>query len=98
MLSLVSEHPDKSLQPHHPSLWDYAMIKEKNLHSLTLYIDAIILADIADGMWRQLAGSGTDTHRIENRTSGGEITLEGTGRNAGQFCQLGFNPNRSLAL
>ena len=66
------------------------MIKEKKLHSLTLYIDAIILADIADGLWGQFAGSGTDTHRIENRTSGSEITLEGTGRNAGQFCQLGF--------
>jgi hypothetical protein len=33
MLFLVSELPDKSLHPHHPSLWDYAMIKEKKINS-----------------------------------------------------------------
>ena len=36
MLFLVSKLPDKSLHPQHSSLWDYAMIKSKNIKKLFL--------------------------------------------------------------
>ena len=41
MLFLVNKFPDKSLHPQHSFLWDYAMIKSKNIKK----IDAIFQAN-----------------------------------------------------
>ena len=42
-------------------------------------VDAVVLADVADCLRRQLLGFGRDAHGVENVTSGGEITPKGSG-------------------
>ena len=41
-------------------------------------VDAVVFGDEADGGRREFSGEGTDAHRSENRTAGGEVTLEGS--------------------
>ena len=40
-------------------------------------VDAVVFGDEADGGRGEFSGEGADTHRSENRTAGGEVTLEG---------------------
>ena len=50
-------------------------------------VDAVVFADVADGLRGKLLGFGRDTHRIQDVTTGCEVTSEGTGRDIGKFCQ-----------
>ena len=50
-------------------------------------VDAVVLADEADGLWGQLLSLGRDAHGIEDGTTRGEVATEGAGRDAGQTDQ-----------
>ena len=50
-------------------------------------VDAVVLADVADGLGRQFLGLGRDAHGIEDMSAGGQITSECTGRDTGQLGQ-----------
>ena len=51
--------------------------KEKFNFSARWEVDAVVFGDEADGGRGEVSGEGADTHRSENRTAGGEVTLEG---------------------
>ncbi|MBR6842737.1 MAG: hypothetical protein IKM77_10650 [Prevotella sp.] len=40
-------------------------------------VDTVVLGDVIDGLRGKFTGEGTDTHRSENSTAGGEVTPEG---------------------
>ena len=50
-------------------------------------VDTVVFADVADGLRGKLLGFVRDTHRIEDVTTGCEVTSESTGRDIGKFCQ-----------
>lgn len=51
-------------------------------------VDAVVFADVTDGLWREFLGLATDTHGIEDVTTGREVATEGSGtdiRQSGEF-------------
>ena len=42
-------------------------------------VDAVVLADVADGGGRKLLGLGRDTHGIEDVATGRQVTSKGSG-------------------
>ena len=53
-------------------------------------VDAVVLADVLDGLGWEFLGLGTDTHGFEDVTAARQIATEGPGRDIGQFCQFLF--------
>ena len=41
-------------------------------------VDAVVFADVFDGVWRQLLGFGADAHGVEDVARGSQITGEGS--------------------
>ena len=55
---------------------------KKNLYfqlELGREVDAVVLTDVADGLWRELLGFGTDAHGVEDVTARLEVTTESAG-------------------
>ena len=47
-------------------------------------VDAVVFADVADGLGRELLGFGGDAHGVEDVTTGGEVTTKRTGADVSQ--------------
>ena len=51
-------------------------------------VDAVVFADVADGLRRKLLGFGGDAHGVEDVTSGGKVTGESTGTDVSQTSEF----------
>lgn len=51
-------------------------------------VDAVVFADVADGLWGKLLGFGGDAHGIEDVTTGGEVTGESTWADVSQTSEF----------
>ncbi len=60
-------------------------------------IDAVILADVSDSLWRQLLRLGRDPHGIEDLPLGRQIAIEGTRTDIGQAGQFRFT-DKAIAI
>ena len=61
-------------------------------------VDAVVLADVTDGLRRELLRLGRDAHRIEDVTTGGEIAPEGAGTDVSQTRQRRFTDKTVLVV
>ena len=53
-------------------------------------VDAVVFADVADGLRGKLLGFGRDIHRIEDVTTGCEVTGKGTWADVSQTSKFAF--------
>jgi hypothetical protein len=53
-------------------------------------VDAVVFADVTDGLRGKLLGFGGDAHRVEDVTTGCEITCKGSRRDIGQTSKFAF--------
>ena len=53
-------------------------------------VDTVVLADVFDGLGRELLSLGTDTHGFEDVASACQITTESPWRDISEFCQFLF--------
>ena len=51
-------------------------------------VDAVVFADIADGLGRELLGFGGDAHGVETVTTCGEVTTKRTGADVSQTSEF----------
>ena len=51
-------------------------------------VDAVVFADVADGLRRKLLGFGCDAHGVEDVATGGEVTGESTGADVSQTSEF----------
>ena len=61
-------------------------------------VDAVIFADVADGLWRELLGFGRDAHGVENVTTSGEVTTKGTGADISQTSEFALADKAVLII
>ena len=73
--------------PYH-TLPDWRAVKNLLVLQVSGQVDAVVLADVLHGLWRQQSRMGQHTHGIEDMAAGGEVAAEGTIGYAGEFCQL----------
>ena len=51
-------------------------------------VDAVVFADVADGLWGELLGFGGDAHGVEDVTTCGEVTTKRTGADVSQTSEF----------
>ena len=51
-------------------------------------VDAVVFADVFDGVRGKFLGFGRDAHGVEDVTTGGEVTGEGSWADVGQASKL----------
>ena len=85
------QFPDDSLE-------DRRHVHDLSVLELGWEVDTVVLADIFDGLGRELLSLGTDTHGFEDVASACQITTEGPGRDSGEFCQLLFADKKMFVV
>ena len=51
-------------------------------------VDAVVFADVADGLGREFLGFGRDAHGVEDGTTCGEVTTKRTGADVSQTSEF----------
>ena len=51
-------------------------------------VDAVVFADVADGLGREFLGFGRDAHGVEDVTTCGEVTTKRTGADVSQTSEF----------
>ncbi len=61
-------------------------------------VDAVIFADVADGLWGKFLGFGGDAHGVEDVTTSGEVTTKGTGADISQTSEFALADKAVLII
>ena len=61
-------------------------------------VDAVVLTDIPDSLWRKFLGLGRNPHRIQDVTARRKVTTESSRTDVSQFGQRGFADKTVLVV